>query len=192
MKALAISTALVAIFGLTLTAFAEDGTAPGDQPTGSLSLLKPGNDYVIRFTEGSEIFKTSKSGVSETSYTTSDGETKKGSPATWTMTLKVTMFEVVRVGGGSWVLVRHPTNPDDYAKWEGQRRAKAILAGPSRDKLAAEEKGAEQLARLQEAADREIKTTETWLNLNHAVAITNVPSEPIELKFNITSAEVKK
>jgi hypothetical protein len=173
-------------------AWADEGSPAADAAEvagGPIGFLKPGRDYVIRFAPGSDLFKTTRSGLSETSYTTSDGETRLGKPATWTMTLNVTIFEVLRVGSGSWVLVRHPADSDDFAAWTGQRRAKAILASPRRDEIAAGPDGMERLAKLQEAAEREIKTTETWLNLDHAVTISDVPVEAVELKVSVKPAE---
>jgi len=90
----------------------------------------------------------------------------------------------VRFGGGSWVLVRHPANLEDSFKWFGQRRAHAILTSKRADEIKAEPDGEEKVARLREAVQREIETTETWVNLDHAVAIADVPTERIELKVS--------
>src|SRR5206468_2269339 len=108
-----------------LAAPPEDGP-----PSKGLGFLEANKDYVIRFPEASNIFKTSRAEVTEATTTTADGQKKSAGPVTWNITLSITVFQVVRFGGGSWVLLRHPTDPDDFLRWSGQRRALAILAGP--------------------------------------------------------------
>src|SRR4051812_38411784 len=97
----------------------------------------------------------------------------------WNITLSVEVFQVVRFGKGSWVLLKHPSNPDDFPRWSAQRRALAILAGPQAEAIKADPDGQERLKRLREAADVEIPTSETWINLDHAIAIAAVPTVEI-------------
>jgi len=148
-----------------------ENTSPSD-----VSFLEPGKDYMIRFAEGSDFFKITESGVSQSTYTTEEGKTKQGDPVTWTSTITMLHYQVVRPGGGSWVLLRHAAKPSDFAAWDGQRRAIAILASPQREELEAKPDGKERLERLQQAAEKKIETSETWVNLNHAVTISDVPT----------------
>jgi hypothetical protein len=150
-------------------------------------FLETGRDYVVRFPDGSEIFKTSRAEMTESSYTTATGEKKSGGPVTWNITLNVEVFQVVRFGTGSWVLLRHPSSADDFIRWNAQRRAMAILGGPNVDAIRARPNGQERLTRLKEAAAAKMPTTETWINLDHAVAIAAVPTEDPEMKISIQS-----
>ena len=129
--------------GLSVLALAALATAAAaatpedDSPSKGLGFLEANKDYVIRFPEASNIFKTSRSEVTEATTTTADGQKKSAGPVTLNITVSVTVFQVVRPGGGSWVLLRHPTDPDDFLRWSAQRRALAILAGPHVEEMRA-------------------------------------------------------
>lgn len=185
-----LTPCLIVGFALT-TAYADQTSANRSSPTAELGFLEAGHDYIIRFAENSQLFKTSKSGVTSTSYTTDDGEKRAGKPAAWTMTLTVNIFHVVKFGGGSWVLLEHPSSPDDFAKWTGKRRAMAQLTGQYVAKLEADPNGADRLKKLREAASRELPTTTTWVNLDHAVAITDVPTEPVAIELSVESIDIQ-
>lgn len=178
---------------LALVILATPATAAPPQearaPT-ALGFLEAGKDYVVRFPEGSDLFKVSKAGMSETTYTTADGQKKSGAPAAWNFTISVNVFQVVRFGGGSWVLLRHPTRADDFLRWSEQRRAKAILAGPRVKAIEAGPDGEARLKKLREAAEVEIPTSETWFNLDHAIAIAAVPTEEDDPKLSVQSIKI--
>jgi hypothetical protein len=181
---LRISTVL--FFALLADVTAAEPPAPAGPP-GALGFLEAGKDYVIRFPEGSDVFKTSGADVTESSYTTQDGKKHSGGPVTFNWTLSVDAFQVVRFGGGSWVLLRHPANAEVYTKWSAQRRAMAILAGPNVDAIKAKPDGKARLKRLEDAAAAKIPTAETWVNLDHAIAIAQLPTEEIDVKMTIRS-----
>jgi len=142
---------------------------------------------VIRFPEASNIFKTSRVEVTEATTTDADGRKTSAGPVTWNITLSINVFHVVRLGGGSWVLLRHPTDPDDFLRWSSQRRALAILAGPHVRAIGDKPDGPERLKKLREAADARIPTSETWVNLDHAIAIAAVPTVEDDPKLSIKS-----
>ena len=172
-------------------AVADDPPARDGAEPSHLNFLNPGRDYVIRFPDDLALFKKTTSQVVPTSYTAEDGTKRSGEPATWTMTLTVEIFTVVRFGGGSWFLLEHPSSADDFVKWNNQRRAIAQLADDQRvDEIEAQPDGKQQLQTLRERAARDIPTTRTWVNLDHAVAITEVPTEPLKVKFNIQSVGI--
>lgn len=183
---LATAMALVILATAATAAPPEEGRAPA-----GLGFLEAGKDYVVRFPEGSDLFKVSRAGVSETTYTTADGQKKSGAPATWNVTFSVNVFQVVRFGGGSWVLLRHPTKSDDFLRWSEQRRAKAILAGPRVKAIEAGPDGQARLKRLREAAEVEVPTSETWFNLDHAIAIAAVPTEEDDPKLSVKSIKIE-
>lgn len=156
------------------------GAADAPPQTDELDFLQPGTDYLIRFPQGNNPFTSTSSGVTSVSFTTEDGETEGERPATWSATLTLEVFRVVRRSRGSWVLLEHPTNPDDFAKWSSKRRAMAILADP-RTKEAPQFR--QQLKALHEDAGTEISTSEIWINLDHAVAISPVRAKDFEGKL---------
>jgi hypothetical protein len=162
------------------------GKAPNE-----LGFLEAGKDYVIRFPASLGLFRSRTSGISETTYTTSDGKTEPGKPATWTVTTTVEVFRVVRFGGGSWVQLEHPAREDDFMAWNAKRRAMAKLADGGSLPAESDPDGKVRLEQLREAAAREIPTTRTWVNLAHAVAITDVPTEDAKLEVKVRSVEVK-
>ena len=174
---------IAAAFALALLAahaLAGDGPAPA-----ALGFLEPGRDYAVRFPEGGDPFKTSRAVVSESTVTDAEGKKKSGGPVTMNFTFSVSIFRVVKLGGGSWALLRHPKSPGDFLRWAEQRKAKAILAGPNLKAVRARADGDEQVKRLEEAATAEIPTTETWINLAHAIAIAEVPTEMDEAKISV-------
>ncbi len=185
--ALTVVVAVLCVAHLQAEPPAQDGQAAPSE----LGFLETGKDYVIRFSNDIDLFTMTKSGVSETTYTTENGETKKGRPATWRMTLRVEFFRVVRLGGGSWALLEHPEKKDEIARWNGKRRAMAILGSEAAHELEATPDGKERLERLREAAAREIETTRTWVNLDHAIAITDVPTQIAKMKLTVQSVEIR-
>lgn len=181
---------LITVLAVT-AADGDDTTVTCKPPPSELSFLEIGRDYVIRFPDDRQVFKTKKSGVTSTSITTNDGKKRAGKPATWTMTLTVDIFNVVKFGGGSWVLLEHPSSPDDFAKWNGKRRAMAQLTEQRVRELESGSEGTERLQKLRTAASRDLRTARTWVNLDHAIAIADVPTEPVELKLSVQSIDVK-
>ena len=145
-----------------------------------LSFLESGRDYIIRFPGDQHLFKVKKSGVTSTTYRADDGSRRAGRPARWTLTLTVEIFRVVEFGGGSWVLLEHPSEQDDFVKWNRKRRAMAQLSGMSALEDTSIPGPPEGLQKLQEAAALEIPTERTWVNLSHAIAIRDVPTGPLD------------
>ena len=142
-----------------------------------LPFLMPNQDYVIRFSESVKIFENVTTEVLQSTSTDEDGNTRPGSPATVTIRLTIDVFTVVKLGKAGWVFLEHPENFDDIGKWSGRCRAKAILSEENIAKLEATPEGKETLNRLRTQAAFEIQTTRTWVNLNHAIAIADVPHD---------------
>lgn len=182
------AVAIVVLAGIGLFAFAVERPSGVE---GERGFLAENQAYVIRFTDGSNIFKSTTSGVTTTSYETEDGEKHAGGPATWSVTLTVKTFRVVRLSNSPWVLLEHPINPDDIDGWERQCRARAILASAQAKAIKEKPDGREQLDKLEEDAKAKIATIETWVNLNHAVAVCDVPFVDESNTPTITSAKIK-
>jgi len=186
---------LPALLGVSVSAIlasADETATPSSAASpGELSFLEAGKDYVIRFPASHDLFRHTTSGVSETTETTSDGKTVPGKPAVWRATISIEIFRVVRVGGGSWALLEYPARADDFAKWNGKRRAMAKLADERSLPPESDPEGKEKVTRLHDAASAEIPTARTWVNLDHALAIADVPTEDVKLELKIKSIDVK-
>lgn len=167
---------------------AQEGKSP---PPPALRFLEVGHDYVILFAEGSNVCECTRHDVTPTSLTTADGRTHPGKPATWTTTLSNQIFTVVAFSGGQWVLVEHPASPDDFIKWSLQRRAKAQLTDAHVQQLEADAAGRERLLKLRKAAGVRVHTSKTWVNLAHAVAIADLPTDLSDPEMHIQSVDVQ-
>lgn len=182
----------LSLLAVTLLATAATAAAPEGKPSASgLSFLEVDQDYIIRIPEAINPFKFSQGGITQASAAPAEDGKKSTVPVPWSMTISLQIFQVVRVGSGSWVLLRHPASPEDFSRWSGQRRALAILAGPHVEKIRSKRDGEERLKRLREAADAQIPTSETWVNLDHAIAIAPLPSVEDEPKLSVQSIQVK-
>lgn len=184
-------SALFLIAVAASAAVADDTAAASHSPSSELGFLEIGRDYVIRFSGDRHVFKTTTAGVTPTTVTSEDGSQRAGTPATWTMTLTVDIFKVVKFGGGSWVLLEHPSSPDDFSKWNGMRRAMAQLTEQRVSELKSSPEGMKRLKKLRAAASREVRTATAWVNLDHAIAIADVPTESLEFKLSVQAIEVK-
>ena len=146
------------------------------------SFLQPGNDYVLRFADKSPFEQTEGLLI----------EPQKGKAANTInissarVTYSITVFTVVELSGGSWVSVEHPKSIKEASKWNFKRFAMAALNPETIAKLEATDDGKVRLAQLREQASVEISTERTWVNLDHVVAITKPPTEPLEFKLNLT------
>ena len=145
--------------------------APSD-----LGFLEIGRTYLIRFPEAQHPLQVKESGITAQ---------PSGPPATWRMNYQIDQFTVRKLGGGSWVLLEHPVDP---------KAAMEILT--ARDLMAnktlvaemeADPKRREFLAGRRKAAQGDLKMTQTWINLAHAVTISDPP--PLggkrELRLNV-------
>lgn len=154
-----------------------------EEPTNStkpLGFLEIGRDYAVRFPDSYSVFKLTKSGIGK-------GVSPKH-PATWKVNLQVNMFTVRKHAHGSWVLLEHPKSLEDAAKWNLHKMAIAQLTKENTQKLESSPDGKAKLAELQKSAKRQIPTSTTWVNLDHAVAINEISSELVEVKINVNTS----
>ncbi len=163
---------------VVLAAFGNHAIAQEAKSTESdLPFLAPGHDYIIRFPGSIKLFESVTSHVSPTRLTSEDGSSRAGRPATFTLRIQVDIFTVVKLGKAGWALLEHPAAAEDFAKWNGKCRAKALLSEQNIATLQASADRAEHLKRLRDDAAADIKTTRTWVNLAHAIAIADVPGD---------------
>ena len=176
----------------TAAAAAADPLATGgSEPASELSFLKPGKDYSIRFPESVTVFSHKSGGLAPTNYIAADGTKTPAPPATWSATMTLQIFHVVRLGSGSWALLEHPTRHDDFITWSIKRRAMAVCASEEADKIEAQPDGKKRLEQLRKEAAQEVETSQTWVNLDHAVAIADLPTKEQKLKLAVQSVETK-
>lgn len=146
-------------------------------------FLKTGSDYVLRFAGESPFKQTEGFQVPR-----NDGKDPKKARITMTsasVTYSVSVFTVVEFSGDSWVLVEHPKSIKDAFKWNFKRIAMAALTPETIAKLKASEDGNIRLERLQRQASVEIEADKTWVNINHVIAIAELPTEPQDFKLNM-------
>ena len=89
-------------------------------------------------------------------------------------TIRSNIFHILELHGDSWALVEHPSSRNDYMAWYQKHRAAFRLDQPA-------SLNAKQLSDAREAAARDIKVTETWINLNQAVIIKPVSPQSLAL-----------
>lgn len=155
----------------------EDSPAP---------FLKPGKDYILRFAGTSPFKKTKAIPIDR------DKNNKLKSSARITsasITYTITVFTLVELSGDSWAKVKHPKSIEDAFKWNFKRFALAALNPETIAALEKTEEGQKKLATLRKQAARKIETDTTWVNIDHVVAITEPPTEPIDFKLEM---KVKK
>jgi len=147
--------AAVAFSGLSV--FVICAAAPTQSRSGDLDFLELGKPYLVHFPEKSKLFSATTSGVSTTTFVTEDGEKLPGGPVTWSATLTNTGFRVIRITKGSWALLEHPESVEDAVAWMEHLRPKSQGEGNSARSKA------------------KIRTVQTWVNLDHAIAISPLP-----------------
>lgn len=155
-------------------------SAHAEEPNGSakpLGFLELGRDYAIRFPDSYSVFKLTKTGIGQGKH-----------PSTWKVNLQVNMFTVRKHAQGSWVLLEHPKSLEDAAKWNLHKMAIAQLTKENTRKLESSSDGKEKLAKLQNSAKQQFQTSTTWVNLDHAVAISEIPFELSEIKLNVNTS----
>ena len=170
------STYLFSLLCLTILFSGVQAEEPinSERPLGFLEL---GRDYAIRFPDSYSVFKLTKTGIGQGKH-----------PSTWKVNLQVNMFTVRKQARGSWVLLEHPKSMENAAKWNTHKMAIAQLTNENIRNLDTSLDGKAQLAKLQESAKQQIQTSTTWVNLDHAVAISEIPSELVELKINVNTS----
>jgi len=142
-----------------------------------LGFLEVGRDYAIRFPDSYSVFKLTKSGIGQGKH-----------PSTWRINLQVNMFTVRKHAEGSWVLLEHPKSLEDAAEWNLHKMAIAQLTKENAQELQSTSDGKEKLAKLQRSSIHQFQTSTTWVNLDHAVAISEIPSEITEMKLNFNTS----
>ena len=146
-------------------------TAQGRQPASpaagsDLDFLVAGRSYLIRFPDDRHPVQVKESGL--TAQPT-------GPPASWHANYRIDSFVVRKLGRGSWALLEHPADPKaalDVISARGLLADKAKVA-----ELEADPAKKDFLAGRRKAAAVELKTTQTWVNLAHAVSIADPPAE---------------
>jgi hypothetical protein len=170
---LATFTLLLAL-GTPAPGVAQDRPAPPPDRT-DLGFLEVGRPYLIRFPEDRHPVQLKESGIVEQ---------PSGPPGNWRMEYHVDVFVVRKLGGGSWVLLEHPVDPKAASNILSARSLLADKAGVA--EIEADPQRKDFLAERRETARGEVKMTKTWINLAHAISISDPPPDrPFEMKLKI-------
>ena len=165
------------VFAIVSTFAVAEEPVPSDKPLGFLEL---GKDYRIRFPDSYSAFRYAESGV--TQATSSDGSSR---PASWTMDVEIQIFTVRKHAHGAWVLLEHPASVQEATQWNYHRMALAQLTKHRIEKLQPSADGRAELERLKRLAAQKIKTSKTWVNMDHAVTVSDVPTELEPVNINM-------
>jgi hypothetical protein len=138
------------------------------------AFIEPGQDYHIFFPDERNPFVYAFTEMSESFSKKADGSKTNIQQTPVKVTIRSDIFHVLQLHGESWALVQHPASKKDYSAWYGKHRAKFLLKDPAN-------LSAEQLANVRDGAARDIKVTETWINLNHALTIKPVSALSLEI-----------
>jgi hypothetical protein len=160
----------------------EPGPTSGSESL-HLGFLQQDRDYIIKFPE-THTFRSQQSGVLEMK-TSQDG---KLYASNWRLNLAPEVFTVKQFAQGSWVLVEHPAKPGYALAWDLKRIAMAQLTDRRIRELESTEEGNETLAQFRELAQAKIETAESWVNLDHAIAISAVPDTLPAPQWSVTTA----
>src|SRR6185295_3997639 len=152
MKSYICFIALASAVGCSATAADSSPATGSSDPTSELSFLTLGKNYVIHFPESVSVFTHQSAGMAQPNYITADGAKTPAPPATWSATMTLLIFRVVKLGGESWALLEHPTNHTDVFKWSSKRRAMAVLAGDELNKIESQPDGKKRLEELRKEA----------------------------------------
>ena len=165
----------------SLSVFGQVPAAPATE-SAQLSFLEPGRAYLVRFPSDLELFQHVTTGTTEVTQVTqfsAGGERVNVEQRPYTARVRLDIFKVVGLGGGSWVLMEHPASSEDYASWTGKYRATAILSQTESSEPGSNRDAQARLRKLREAAAREIPTTKTWINLDHAITISELSASSL-------------
>jgi hypothetical protein len=141
-----------------------------------IGFLSPGKSYVISFPSEEQHFISTTARVSPNpkrtkELTGQEYEIKKS---------KLEVFTIVQLSGDSWAEVEYPERGSDYGSWNLKLNAQAVLADESLLKKLEEDVGLkDHLRYFRWAAEQPIATRKTWINLNHAIAISDLRRELI-------------
>jgi hypothetical protein len=157
---------------------------PADQTNGGgpsdLGFLKIGHAYFIKFPDEWHPVLVRESGV----FATPTG------PSNWNAKYQIHVFVVKKLGRGSWALLEHPVDPKEALHVTGARLQ--LKDAEKIAKLEETEDGRKKLDQLREKAGRELKTTETWINLAHAISISDPPQTPENWKVDIQVKSISR
>jgi hypothetical protein len=157
--------ALMLAVGFTTAGVAQDPPASSSVKT-DLGFLEVGKSYLIRFPEDRHPVQMKESGIEPQ---------PSGAPLTWRANFQIDVFVVRKLGGGSWALLEHPIDPKAALDVLSARSLIADKVAVA--KIEADPSRKDFLAKRREAARAELKTTSTWVNLAHAISISDPPAE---------------
>tara|TARA_A100000171_G_scaffold38106_2_gene37305 strand:+ start:342 stop:863 length:522 start_codon:yes stop_codon:yes gene_type:complete len=153
----------------------------GDSPT-SLSFLNLDATYVVTFPESANAFRETQSSVNLGSVIKD-----KAPPVQTTVVHQISHFVVKDIGPANWVLLGHASDLYDASKWNGKFEAQSLLNADYISELEQKEGGPQQIDWLKSRAAREIPTTQTWVNLSHALTISPPAKKPRPLKVRVNA-----
>ena len=173
MRRTILAFACLVVLQITDATSADDSkqTTSSDKP--AMGFLEVGRSYTIHFTHAPPEFKWN--GALGSKEEDSNDKTIQLIPPD---TLEV--FKVIKRSTSSWVLLEFPASAKDYCDWYMAQHVAAELAQLQNKRDSNNNASAPALQEVMqtiEAQLEKIKTKQIWVNLDHALTISPIPSE---------------
>ena len=168
------------VFALTLAIDASADERPdANAETDATGFLSAGQTYWIKFPPSYDLFTTHSVSTGEITTRNSSGGVQSTTPNFVGVAVSCQYFRVKRIGPRGWVQVEHPVDSSQYLPWSFKLMAeRAILTGDF-------SKNTKE--HYQEQAAAVIETQRTWLNIDQALTVQDVPSHFPKAEVNVRS-----
>jgi hypothetical protein len=173
--------ACVVALSITLMTTAEESKQTPGSGIPAMEFLEVGRSYVIHFIHAPPEFKW-------------NGDMKRKAEGNNDETIRIVIpdtlevFKVVKRPSSSWVLLEFPESDEAYYDWSMGQLFVAEYAQLENERESSNKDSAPTLREAKltwEAKLKNIKTTQKWVNLDHALTIAPMPrwSHPIKTPF---------
>ena len=140
-------------------------------------FLSAGQTYWIKFPPSYDLFTTHSVSTGQMTKRNSSGSVESTTPNFVGVRVSCQFFRVTRIGPRGWVQVEHPVDSSQYLPWSFKLMAeRAILKGDFSKR---------SKEHYQEQAAAVIEIQRTWLNIDQALSIQDVPSHFPKAEVNV-------
>ncbi|MCC6509254.1 MAG: hypothetical protein IT423_09115 [Pirellulaceae bacterium] len=174
---------IVAALTPTIIALADERT-DANRDKGVAEFLNEGQIYWIKFPPAYNLFTAHSVSASQMTTRDSPEDVTNTTPIFANVTISCQYFRVTRIGPRGWVQVEHPVESSQYLPWSFKLMAeRAILKGDFSQNTK---------EHYQEQAAASIETQRTWLNIDQALTVQDVPSQVPKPEVNVRFAAPTK
>jgi hypothetical protein len=167
---------IVAALTPAINASADERT-DGNRDKDVAGFLTEGQIYWIKFPPAYNLFTAHSVSASQMTTRNSSEDVANTTPIFANVTISCQYFRITRIGPRGWVQVEHPVESSQYLPWSFKLMAeRAILKGNFSQNTK---------EYYQEQAAAVIETQRTWLNIDQALTIQDVPSQVPKPEVNV-------